>query len=139
MTVGAMSFAGGDVMGLAASKFVLVNHDTGTGPDKFGPESYALIVQTPTIDAVVFTVNDALGTSDFWSGLMGNMTINGAIVSNYMDVEGTFNPGGGLVSGYNEIYNWDSRLAHLTPPYFIPPDQSQWAETTYSELPAENG
>jgi hypothetical protein len=151
MTVGALSLIGGDVMGLAASKFVLVNHDTSGGADNFGPsgctssgptacpESYAPIVQNPTIDAVVFTVNDALGTSDFWSGsVMGNMTINGAIVSNYMDVEGEFS-GSSLVHGYNEIYNWDSRLAHLTPPYFIPPDQSQWAEVTYSELPAENG
>jgi hypothetical protein len=151
MTVGAASLVGGDVMGLAASKFILVNHDVSGGPDNFGPagctssgpgacpESYAPIVETPTIDAVVFTVNDALGTSDFWAGgVMGNMTINGAIVSNFMDVEGEFS-GCCLVTGYNEIYNWDSRLAHLTPPYFIPPDQSQWAETTYSELPAENG
>lgn len=139
MTVGAASLAGGDVMGLAASKFILVNHDISGGPDNFGPLSYAPIVQGPTIDAVAFTVNDALGTSDFWDGsVMGNMTINGAIVSNFMDVEGEFS-GCCLVHGYNEIYNWDSRLAHLTPPYFIPPDQSQWAETTYSELPAENG
>jgi hypothetical protein len=138
-TWGAASLVGGDVMGLAASKFVLVNHDTSGGPDNFGPESYAPIVQAPTIDAVVFTVNDALGTGEFWQGsVLGNMTINGAIVSNYMDVEGVFS-GCCLVHGYNEIYNWDSRLAHLTPPYFIPPDQSQWGEVTYSEIPAENG
>jgi hypothetical protein len=151
MTVGAASLVGGDVMGLAASKFILVNHDTSGGPDNFGPsgctstgpsacpESYAPIVTSPTIDAVIFTVNDALGTSDFWQGsVMGNMTINGAIVSNFMDVEGEFS-GSSLVHGYNEIYNWDSRLAHLTPPYFIPPNESQWAEVTYSELAAENG
>jgi hypothetical protein len=66
------------------------------------------------------------------------MTINGAIVSNFMDVEGEFS-GCCLVTGYNEIYKWDSRLAHLTPPYFIPPGLSQWGEITYSELPAENG
>ena len=48
-------------------------------------------MENPTIDAVVFTVNDALGTSEFWAGgVMGNMTINGAIVSNFMDVEGEF-------------------------------------------------
>ena len=36
-TWGAQSLVGGDVMGLAASKFILVNHDISGGPDNFGP------------------------------------------------------------------------------------------------------
>ena len=65
-----------------------------------GPESYPPIVQTPTIDAVLFTVNDALGTGEFWQGsVLGNMTIDGAIVSNFMDVEGEFGGGGHSSTG----------------------------------------
>ena len=150
-TVGAQSEEGGDVVGLVAGNDVFVNHDTNVandggcapaeiGDDCFGPLAFAPIVQNPTINAVVFAMTGSLDTTYFWGGgTMGNMTINGAIVGNFMDCEGVFSGSGGLVDGYNEIYNWDSRLPHLSPPFFIPPNAPSWMETTYSELPALNG
>ncbi|MGC8626855.1 MAG: hypothetical protein ACP5VR_04730 [Acidimicrobiales bacterium] len=143
-TIGAASFSGGDVMGLAAGNFVLVNHDTTPGAiaDSFGPETYATTVKQVTLNAAVFTLQGSLGTDNYWNGLGHGddvLTINGAIVSKFMDIEGEFSVGGGLTAGYNEVYNWDSRLAHLTPPYFIPSTDSQWVEVSYAELPAENG
>lgn len=140
-TIGYQSNAGGDVLGLAANNYMIVNHDVASGgADTFGPWRFANVVNNPTLDAVLFSVNRSLDTGYFWEGSpMGNMTINGAVVSEFMDTEGEFSGGGGLVHGYNEQYNWDSRLAHLTPPYFIPPSDNHWGEVSYSELPAQDG
>jgi hypothetical protein len=150
-TIGEWSMSGGDLFGLAASNFIMVNHDNSGGPDSFGPAgcgtgsnpacpvTFAPVVADPTLNAVLFTVNDSLATSEFWEGgVLGTLTINGAIVSKFMDIEGTFS-GTSLSNGYNEIYNWDTRLTHETPPYFIPPGQAKWVDTTYAEIPAENG
>lgn len=140
-TWGAESLSGGDVLGLAADNYILINHDTASGGlDTFGAMTFANKVTAPTIDAVLFSVNASLATTYFWQGgAMGNLTINGAIVSDFMDIEGEFGGGGNIVEGYNEIYNWDSRLAHVTPPFYIPPGINQWEQVTYSELPAQNG
>jgi len=141
-TIGAASISGGDVMGLAAGNFVLVNHDPGVSSVSFGPDTFAATVNQVTLNAAVFTLQGSLGTDNYWNGLGHSndvLTINGCIVSKFMDIEGEFSAGGGLIAGYNEIYNWDSRLAHLTPPYFIPSTDTQWVEVSYAELPAQNG
>jgi hypothetical protein len=139
-TIGAYNTSGGDVLGFAAGDYILINHDTsGATTDTFGSEQFEATIPNLTIDAALFTINGSLALENYWTGATCgtspsepcNLVINGAIVSEFMDIEGTF---GGGTTGYNETYNWDARLAHLTPPYFIPPGDSDWAETSFAEL-----
>jgi Tfp pilus assembly protein PilX len=142
-TIGAYNTSGGDVMGIAAGDYILINHDTsGPATDTFGGVQFEAAIPNLTIDAALFTINGSLALANYWSDATCatapivepcNLIINGAIVSEFMDVEGTFG-GNPPQTGYNETYNWDARLAHLTPPYFIPPGDSDWAETSFAEL-----
>ncbi len=87
-----------------------------------------------TIDAAILTVQQSMETANFSSGgVLGNLDVTGAIAGMYMDIEGVFNGSNSLIDGYNENYTYDTRLQHLTPPYFLDPSQTTWKQISYAE------
>lgn len=89
---------------------------------------------TVTIDAAILTVQQSMETANFlYGGVLGTLAVNGAIAGTYMDIEGVFNGNNSLVDGYNENYTYDTRLQHLTPPYFLDPSQTTWKQISYEE------
>lgn len=147
-TTGASSSSGSSVLGLVANNFVLINHPvhntqtagcpTGMSPcvPFFGSTYFPAVVTNPTLTAAIFSRNDSLGTAWFTQGgALGTLTINGSISGVFMDIEGTFDShSGALIDGYNETYNYDARLGHLSPPYF-PSLGINWRLSSYGELP----
>jgi len=148
------SFTGTTVLGLIANNFVLVNHpvdgnnntvvgtETFYGSTKFSvPADYGTAACnggstncTVTIDAAILTLLHSFGTSNFSvGGVLGNIDLDGSLAGNFMDIEGVFTGNAQLVDGYNSNYTYDSRLAHLSPPYFLDPADSYWHSVTFEE------
>jgi Tfp pilus assembly protein PilX len=91
----------------------------------------------PVIDAAILAVNDSFIVDNFDCGTssvqtspgnsnlayaLGDLTINGAIAQNF---RGRVSENNGD-SGYVKNYWYDSRLASLSPPYFLNPVSASW-------------
>jgi len=97
------------------------------------------------VDAAMLSLNHSLGVQAFQQGLpTGTLTVNGAIAEEYMDIEGFFATNCNYVTqgvttllctGMNSVYNYDSRLKHLSPPHFLNPSYAQWRQISFAECP----
>ncbi len=106
-------------------------------------------VNTPdcnvTVDAALLSLSHSLGIQKWGHGNpVGTLTIVGSIAQEYMDIEGTFSGGCSyktqgvttqLCTGYNSVYSYDPRLAHLSPPHFLNPAYAQWKRISFTECP----
>ncbi len=89
---------------------------------------------TPVIYAAILALNHSFDVQNFWNlPPNGNLYIVGSLSEEYADLEGSFGANG-LVSGYNTVYSYDSRLAYLTPPYFLSPLNAAWLQISFDEI-----
>lgn len=153
-----------NVLGLIADNYVEVLHPVNsqgsniTGSVSFNsPSGQALAtfpvpLQSVTIDAAILVLGNsnsgggagggtfAVENFDQGAPMSGNITINGCIAEDYMDIEGVFSSSTGqLVHGYNTNYTYDPRLAFLTPPYFLTPVEAAWSQTSFQEVTTPSG
>jgi hypothetical protein len=93
-----------------------------------------------TIDAAVlalnhsFTVNNeglltATGTSYGVGSAVGTLTVYGSMDQNWRGAVGIFDTAG-IVSGYSKDYDWDGRIAIVSPPHYLTPGTPSWALTS---------
>ncbi len=127
-----ISSTANDILGLIAGNFVELNHPAGVGtcPTVSGIVSGGLNCQlkNPRLDAVVLALQHDFAVNNFSSGSpQGTIALNGSMDQYFADIEGTASVSNGLQSGYLNAYNWDQRLAILSPPYFLTPGTPAWA------------
>lgn len=90
-----------------------------------------------TIDAAIlalnhsFTVNNEgligpYGTTFGVGPASGALTVYGSIDQDWRGAVGIFG-GTGIISGYAKNYDWDSRIAAITPPHYLNPGTPSWA------------
>lgn len=125
-----ISATSNDILGLIAGNFVELNHPAGapTCPTASGIVSGGLSCQlnNPRLDAVVLALQHDFAVNNFTSGSnQGTISLNGSMDQYFADIEGTAN--GQTINGYLNDYNWDQRLAILSPPYFLTPGTKAWA------------
>jgi hypothetical protein len=114
----------GVLAGLIANNFVRVYHpvdyDNGScdGNDG-GPGAM-------TIEAAILALNHSFIVDNWFCGdPLGTLTVYGAIAQYYRGPVGTFS-GGTIRSGYTKNYDYNYRLRHREPPYFINPVDAPW-------------
>jgi hypothetical protein len=85
-------------------------------------------VVNPTIDAATAALQGFF-EAEYWregSASGGTLTFNGSDAVNAAGQFGTFQSGGGLVSGYLLNLNYDSRLLYDPPPQYLPATDGVW-------------
>ena len=60
------------------------------------------------------------------------ITLNGTIDQAWRGAVGTGSPS--VSTGYAKNYQWDSRLAYLSPPYYLNPGTSQWGFASFTNV-----
>jgi hypothetical protein len=133
-----------DVLGLEPVNGIEVYHPTscstwtGNQPQPCTSQTNTNnLLPTPVnhIDAAMLTFNHTFHAENYWFGpsLGTAMTVYGTIAQRYRGrMAGT--PEKGDNAGYGKNYNWDPRLAFLTPSHFLPPGVVAWGETGWSEI-----
>lgn len=117
-----------DILGLSAANDVIVQH--GANCSKHSGSSTCL--PNLTIDAAIYAGN-SFYVANWGSGSpMGSLNVLGSIAQNYRGPVGTGNAGG-ISTGYNKNYNYDSRLAVVQPPYFTSPVNPPWVRDSFGE------
>jgi hypothetical protein len=73
-----------------------------------------------TLTGSIMAIDGILMADQWWTGsYRGSMTLTGGSITVTQSLMGTFNPSTGkIVTGYNEVYNIDPRLASIPPPSF---------------------
>ncbi|MEX6429173.1 MAG: hypothetical protein ACYCWN_09355 [Ferrimicrobium sp.] len=132
------------LLGLIANNFVQLSNNfakTNTTPDS----CFAHPANDPVIMAAILTLQHSFAVKDFWKlPYEGTIYLYGALAGNYSDIEGVFQ-GTQITNGYGTNYTYDTRLAYLSPPYFLTPVASSWTELSSvavnnpSSLPALPG
>jgi hypothetical protein len=97
-----------------------------------------------TVDAAILGLNESFAVNN--EGLLsssgatygvggsdGALTIYGSIDQNYRGTVGVFS-GTTLISGYQKIYDWDSRIAAVSPPYYLSPGTASWGIASSSAV-----
>ncbi|MGO9877146.1 MAG: hypothetical protein ACLPVY_25490 [Acidimicrobiia bacterium] len=123
--------SGTDVLGLIADNDVEVYH-----PVDSNGNNVAGSLTNPTIDAAILALNHSFYVQNWADGVaLGNLTVNGVISQEFRGAVGTFSGSPPtIVSGYNKVYNYDTRLTYLSPPYFLDPTLSAWQRVSYAEI-----
>ena len=142
-----------DALGLIANNFVEVNHPVvptcttsrrgvttcsgATSSSSLEPQCTSSQLATPaaalcdpgpnvTIDAAILALQHSFLVNNWSAGSPENtLTVYGAIDQNWRGAVGTFGYGG-IVSGYDKDYDWDSRLQYVTPPFYLTPGTASW-------------
>lgn len=86
-------------------------------------------IKNPVVDAAVLALQGSFSSQNYSSAPPdGNLTLNGADISDY---RGQFGQVGsnGLVNGYYKVFNYDSRLAYVQPPDVLQSNATLWALT----------
>jgi Tfp pilus assembly protein PilX len=124
--------SGDHVLGLVATNFVRVKHQTRSC-------SYLPTLPTPSVptcfnmtdvhvQAAILTLAHSFIVDNYNGGpRLGNLKVEGAIAQRFRGPVGTFNSGTGLgVTGYTKDYNYDQRLRYRSPPFFLDPISAAW-------------
>lgn len=83
------------------------------------------------IDAAIYAETGGFGAEDYDTRpLSGTIYLLGGVTQHTRQAVGQFNSGG-LTSGFNKNYNYDSRLRHSYPPYF--PDTGSFEIVSWYE------
>jgi hypothetical protein len=85
------------------------------------------------IDAAILSLQHSFIVDNYHRGAkLGKLTVNGAIAQQFRGPVGTSAP-----SGYEKDYNYDDRLRHRSPPYFLDPVKASWnLVRTNEQVPA---
>lgn len=143
------------VLGLIATNSVLVNHPVTnkgcaggtadsagwcnvTGTVAFGSDNYAVPLNNPTINAAMLSLQHSFSVLNFDKGLttgLGAVRLTGSVAGLFMDTEGVFGNGGGLIHGYDVDYKYDNRLRNggLVPPNFLEPAATFWHRISFTD------
>ncbi|MDA8195924.1 MAG: hypothetical protein M0019_01720 [Actinomycetota bacterium] len=129
------SSSSSDVLGLIAQNFVQVSSKFGS-LNTTSDTCYGHAKNNPVIMAAILTLSHSFMVQNFWStgGKLGTIYLVGSLAGKYADIEGEFS-GSSIVEGYATTYTYDSRLAYLTPPFFLSPVNSAWTTTLSAEIP----
>jgi hypothetical protein len=130
-----------NVLGLVAQNYVELNHpvdnrqnNVSTCPAGLGNGATTCDQSNPIIDAVILALNHSFLVNQWDQGNpLGNLNLNGTIDEAWRGPVGTFN-GGGIASGYAKNYQYDSRLAYLSPPYYLNPGTSIWGYASFTNV-----
>jgi type II secretory pathway pseudopilin PulG len=139
--------SGQNLLGLIANDFVRVAHPV-SGTCSFSPYNNSASNSTsgiyssltnPVIDAAILALNHSFIVDQFECGNapLGTLTIWGAIAQNFRGFVGT-ESNGTVATGYIKNYNYDTRLATLSPPSFINP-VTDWAVDRVTECGDASG
>jgi hypothetical protein len=123
--------SGQSLLGLVANKFVRVAHPV-SGTCSFSPYNNSATNSTsgiyssltnPVIDAAILALGGSFIVDNFECGNtpLGTLTVWGAIAQDFRGFVGTENGNGNVATGYLKSYNYDTRLATLSPPSFLNP------------------
>ncbi len=153
-----------NVLGLVADNFVELGHPmayttvhgsesiTGNAPttgcsSALGAGTTLCDLSNPIIDAVILALKGSF-LVNYWDqgSVLGTdcpyqppppqptihncITLNGTIDQAWRGAVGT----GSLSTGYAKNYWWDSRLAYLSPPYYLNPGTSQWGYASFTNV-----
>lgn len=140
--------AGTDVLGLVAYNFVEVNHPVdsqGNNDALCTTQGVAPTNQAPLCDNTNYTINAAIltlkhsfaVTNHDQGSPLGTLTVNGAIAQEYRGAVGTHDSNGNVASGYSKNYNYDSRFAWLSPPYYLSPGTQSWGLGSFTASPGK--
>lgn len=122
-----------DVLGLISNNFTELSSSF-SSTNSTTDACLGQTITTPVIYAAILALNHSFDVQSFWNlPPSGNLYIVGSISEEYADLEGSFGANG-LVSGYNTVYSYDSRLAYLTPPYFLSPLNAAWLQLSFEEV-----
>lgn len=124
-----------DVLGLIGTNYVELNHPaTAANNQTFcsvatnGNTSGGLncVLKNPRLDAVVLALQHDFAVNNAPDGLnAGTIQMNGAMDQYWADMEGVaYSPTD--ITGYMNDYNWDARLAIISPPYYLTPGTQAW-------------
>jgi Tfp pilus assembly protein PilX len=130
------------LLGLIANQFIRVYHPVSGCPSAYGcnmKDSCTTNTTNPIspknvqIDAAILSLNGSFTVDNFHcGGLLGKLTVRGAIAQNFRGPVGQSG-----TDGYLKAYSYDNRLQFRSPPKFLDPVQSAWRIQTYTEqLPA---
>lgn len=134
--------SGTDLLGLIANNYVQIYHPVKCTTITGGvctagsnlPVNGSSTFTNPTVQAAILSVQHSFRVQNYAFGAaLGNLTINGVISQRYRGIVGTFS-GCCPVSGYAKNYNYDTRLAYLSPPHFLDPVASAWHVATWAEI-----
>ena len=124
--------SGDPVLGLVATNFVRVKHQTRncaeppTTPTPSNPLCFVL--PNLKIEAAILTLAHSFIVDNYNDGpTQGALTVDGAIAQRFRGPVGTFSSAtGSIVTGYSKTYKYDKRLRYRSPPFFLDPISAAW-------------
>lgn len=124
---GDVGHAPGYVLGLIAGNFVRVKHQVSrSGCSNAGGSGSGYFFDIE-IDAAILALEHSFIVDNWDCGLLGTLTVKGAIAQKFRGPVGTYNSSTGRsVSGYIKDYSYDDKLKYRSPPYFLPPVDAAW-------------
>ena len=130
-----------DVLGMIANNYVEMNLPLYTKANKgnsYDGQPYAncptnapalnCTVRNPVIMGSILALTHAFAVPNFneVNQNVGEIDYYGSMAENFIDVEEYGN------NGYGVDYNWDPRLAVLSPPHYLTPGTDAWATQSFS-------
>jgi type II secretory pathway pseudopilin PulG len=129
----------GDLLGLVANNFVEIYHpvttcSSGTSQCRNGHRN--LTSNTDRIvDAAILALQHTFRVQHHDKGMpRGTLRVTGTIAQQFRGPVATFGTNG--TTGYAKDYNYDTRLAFLSPPHFLEPTDAPWRARAYGEVRA---
>ena len=125
-----ISSTANDILGLIASNFIDLNHPVSRGNNVStcgAGGGLGCDLSNPRIDAVVLALQHDFTVDNYQYGnSLGTIYNNGSMDQYFADIEGCSGCQG-TTTGYVNNYDWDQRLAIISPPYYLSPGTSAWA------------
>ena len=116
--------SGNAALGLIPINFARIYHPVTSS----GSGSCSNASNTPRdidIDAAILSLQHSLIVDNYFCGSsLGTLTIRGAIAQRFRGPVGT--GGSSVNTGYAKRYEYDDRLAYLSPPHFLSPVEAGW-------------
>ncbi len=125
---------GTDVLGLVANNYVTVYHPVNSSGQNLGVASAGgQPMQNIEIDAAILSVNHCFTVQNWNRGApLGARHVVGTTAAAFSPIS-ALGDSNGIVSGYNDKFDYDRRLLALPPPYFLKPTAAPWLTSSVSE------
>jgi hypothetical protein len=119
-----------DILGLIASNYIDLNHPLSGSNNASTCGSGGGLgcdLSNPRIDAVVLALQHDFTVDNYQYGnSLGTIYDNGSMDQYFADIEGCSGCQG-KTTGYINNYDWDQRLAIISPPYYLSPGTNAWS------------
>lgn len=132
--------SGGDLLGLIANNFVEIYHpvrtcSSGTSQCRQGHRNLTANGDR-IVDAAILALQHTFRVQHFEKGMpRGTLRVTGATAQQFRGPVATSTDSGATVyTGYGKDYNYDPRLAYLSPPHFLEPTDAPWRARAYAEV-----